>query len=187
MSLSVLQLRSPRSRCWRITRCLVRYWFADGCLLPVSSLDTERNDHALVSLPHFFKYKFYWFLYYYFWLGGSAGKESVCNAGDLGLKPWVGKIPWRREQLPTPVFWPGGFHGQRRPAGYSPWGRRVGHGMTEQLSLLAMLGRHRCVTAFFSCSEWGLLSVAVRGLPLLWLLLLQSLGSRVAWASVVVA
>ena len=21
--------------------------------------------------------------------------------------PWVGKIPWRREQLPTPVFWPG--------------------------------------------------------------------------------
>ena len=25
--------------------------------------------------------------------------------------PWVGKIPWRREQLPTPVFWPGKFHG----------------------------------------------------------------------------
>ena len=24
---------------------------------------------------------------------------------------WVGKIPWRREQLPTPVFWPGEFHG----------------------------------------------------------------------------
>ena len=21
------------------------------------------------------------------------------------------KIPWRRERLPTPVFWPGGFHG----------------------------------------------------------------------------
>ena len=25
--------------------------------------------------------------------------------------PWVGKIPWRREPLPTPVFWPGEFHG----------------------------------------------------------------------------
>ena len=25
--------------------------------------------------------------------------------------PWVGKIPWRREQLPTPVFWPGEIHG----------------------------------------------------------------------------
>ena len=25
---------------------------------------------------------------------------------------WVGKIPWRREKLPTPVFLPGEFHGQ---------------------------------------------------------------------------
>ena len=24
---------------------------------------------------------------------------------------WVGKIPWRRERLPTPVFWPGESHG----------------------------------------------------------------------------
>ena len=29
----------------------------------------------------------------------------------------VGKIPWRRERLPTPVFWPGEIHGL-----YSPWG-----------------------------------------------------------------
>jgi len=28
--------------------------------------------------------------------GGSDGKESACNAGALG-----GKIPWRREWLPT--------------------------------------------------------------------------------------
>jgi len=27
-----------------------------------------------------------------------------------GFNPWVGKIPWRRERLPTPVFWPGEFH-----------------------------------------------------------------------------
>ena len=26
-------------------------------------------------------------------------------------KTWVGKIPWRRERLPTPVFWPGEFQG----------------------------------------------------------------------------
>ena len=25
--------------------------------------------------------------------------------------PWVGKIPWRKERLPIPVFWPGEFHG----------------------------------------------------------------------------
>ena len=36
--------------------------------------------------------------------GGSAGKESTCNVGDLSLI--LGKIPWTRERLPTPVFWP---------------------------------------------------------------------------------
>ena len=39
-----------------------------------------------------------------------------------GFNPWVGKIPWSREGLPTPVFWPGEFHGL-----YSPQGRKVGH------------------------------------------------------------
>ena len=33
------------------------------------------------------------------------------------FEPWVGKIPWRRERLPTPVFWPGEFHGL-----HSLWG-----------------------------------------------------------------
>ena len=33
--------------------------------------------------------------------------------------PWVGKIPWRRERLPTPVFWTGEYHGP-----YSPWGHK---------------------------------------------------------------
>jgi len=28
-----------------------------------------------------------------------------------GFDPWVGKVPWRREKLPTPVFRPGEFHG----------------------------------------------------------------------------
>ena len=37
--------------------------------------------------------------------------------------------PWRRERLPTPVFWPGEFHGL-----YSPWGLKESD-MTEQLSL----------------------------------------------------
>ena len=51
---------------------------------------------------------------------GSAGKESTCNMRDLGsiprFDPWVGKIPWRRERLPTPVFWP------REHGLYSPLG-----------------------------------------------------------------
>ena len=36
----------------------------------------------------------------------------------------LGKIPWRREWQPIPVFLPGDSHGRRSLAGYSPWGRR---------------------------------------------------------------
>ena len=36
--------------------------------------------------------------------------------------PWVGKIPWRRAWLPTPVFLPEESHGQSTLVGYSPWG-----------------------------------------------------------------
>ena len=42
-------------------------------------------------------------------------------------------MAWRRERLPTPVFWPGEFHGQ-----YSPWGCKQSD-TTEQLSLLLAL------------------------------------------------
>ena len=41
-----------------------------------------------------------------------------------GFDPWVGKIPWRRDWLPTPVFLPGESHQQRRLVGYSPWGHK---------------------------------------------------------------
>ena len=41
--------------------------------------------------------------------------------------PHVGKIPWRRAWLPTPVFLPGKSHGQRSLVGYSPWGHRIRH------------------------------------------------------------
>ena len=53
-------------------------------------------------------------------LGDTDGKGSACNTGDLGS--WVGKIPWRREWKPIPVFLPKEFHGQKSLAGYSPWG-----------------------------------------------------------------
>ena len=36
-----------------------------------------------------------------------------------GFDPWVGKIPWRRERVPTTIFWTGEFHGL-----YSPWGHK---------------------------------------------------------------
>ena len=67
--------------------------------------------------------------------GGLEGEESACNVGDLGSDPWAGMIPWRREQLPAPVFWPGESHGQRSLAGYSTCTVHKESGMTEQLSL----------------------------------------------------
>src|SRR5574337_1254644 len=50
--------------------------------------------------------------------------------------PWVGKTPWRRERLPTPVFWPGEFHGL-----YSPWGRKELN-TTEQPSLILLEAKY---------------------------------------------
>ena len=47
---------------------------------------------------------------------GSEDKESTCNVGDPGLIQ-VGKIPWRREWLPTAVFLPGELHGQKSLVG----------------------------------------------------------------------
>ena len=44
--------------------------------------------------------------------------------------PWVGKIPWRREWQPTPVFLPEESHGQKNLVGYSPWGHKESD-MTE--------------------------------------------------------
>ena len=54
----------------------------------------------------------------------SMGKESICNAGDIGdmgLITASRKIPWRWKWPPAPDFLPGKFHEQRSLAGYSPW------------------------------------------------------------------
>ena len=66
-------------------------------------------------------------------LCGSAGEESACNEGDLGSTPGSGRSPGEGKGLPTPVFWPGEFHGL-----YSPRDRRESD-MTERLALHFML------------------------------------------------
>ena len=38
-------------------------------------------------------------------------KKFFLQCGTPGFDTWVGKIPWIREGLPTPVFWPGEFYG----------------------------------------------------------------------------
>ena len=52
--------------------------------------------------------------------GDAADKESTCNVGDLGSNPGLRRSPGEGNILePTPVFWPGEFHGL-----YSPWGQK---------------------------------------------------------------
>ena len=65
--------------------------------------------------------------------GGASGKESAWQSRRhkrSGLDPWVWKVPWRREWLPTPVFLPGKVHGQKSLVVYSP-------GVTKSQTLLS--------------------------------------------------
>ena len=49
---------------------------------------------------------------------------------ETWVRSLVGKIPWRREQLPTPVFWPGEFMDCIVHGLYSSWGHKESD-MTE--------------------------------------------------------
>ena len=55
--------------------------------------------------------------------GGSMIK-NLLTMQERRLDPCVAKIPWRRKWQPTPVFLPGGSHGHRSLADYSPWDHR---------------------------------------------------------------
>ena len=49
-------------------------------------------------------------------------KRICCSAGDLGPISGLGRSPGEGKKLPTAVFGPGEFYGQRSLAGCSPWG-----------------------------------------------------------------
>ena len=68
------------------------------------------------------------YIYVYTSIHASMVAQLVKNSLAM-QETWVQslgwKIPWRRGRLPTPVFWPGEFHGL-----YSPWDRKESD-MTE--------------------------------------------------------
>ena len=53
---------------------------------------------------------------------GSDGSKNACNAGDLSSIPGSGRSPGGGQGNPVQYSFSGEFHGQRRLAGYSPWG-----------------------------------------------------------------
>ena len=64
-------------------------------------------------------------------------RHSITRVYNQGL---VRTLPQKRKWHPTPVFFPGKFHGQRSLAGYSPWGhKRVRHHLATQQQQTCMM------------------------------------------------
>ena len=66
--------------------------------------------------------------------GGTDGKESACNVGDLGLILGLGRSPGGRQGNPLQYSCLENSHGQRSVEGYSPWGRKESD-TTKQVSI----------------------------------------------------
>ena len=120
-SLLVIQHNSRYLACIKtLTKCVLRLLsFPLCCALLFLKYVLLMNDRLC---------RLYIYIYIYIYIciwnfpGGSDGKASACNAGDLGLIPWLGIFPWRRKWQPTLVFLPGKSHGQRSLIG--SWGRK---------------------------------------------------------------
>ena len=101
------------------------------------------------------KIRYWWLDAYSGSLRWSSDKESSCQCRRLkrrGCNPWVRKIPWKRAWQPTPVFLPGGSHGQRSPLGYGPRGHEES-GMTEVAVLASAHWRGPCRVYFLSSND----------------------------------
>ena len=71
-------------------------------------------------------------------LSSSTISFRIClQCRRPGFDPWMRKIPWRREWLPTPVFLPGEIHGQR--SRQATWGYKESD-TTERLTLYRSRG-----------------------------------------------
>ena len=94
----------------------------DGRSFPGSSAGKESTYNAgdLVSISGSGRYTGEGIGYplQYSWASLVAQLVKIClQFRRPGFKPWVGKIPRRREQLPTLLFWPGDGGGMRGSLG----------------------------------------------------------------------
>ena len=86
------------------------------------SLEFSGHIYTQGNMQKIINYFVKWLPYEELWL--SLVFRMVKNLPairETRFDPWVGKIPWRRERQPTPVFFPGEFNGQRSLVGYSLW------------------------------------------------------------------
>ena len=85
-------------------------------------------------------------------LCGSAGKESVCNSGNLGLTPMLGRSPGEGKDYPLQ------YSGLENSMGYSPWSHKELN-MTERLSLLLV------ESVYMWCHTWAMQVDPDKALP----------------------
>ena len=128
--------RPPPTFLWLLLSpgCCVSTSIIDSTFLSSECWGYQHSVHrcplcSLVEQPHCFKYH-----------------PVIIHLHTVHLQwrrhefnPWVGKIPWRREWQPTPVFLPEESHGQRSLPGYSSWGH-LKLDMTKQL-----IHTHTCI------------------------------------------
>ena len=86
------------------------------------------NTHAMSAMMFSVPFTFKW---------ASLVAQMIKNP----LAMWETRVPslgwedlWRRDWLPTPIFLPREYHGQRTLVGYSQWGHKQSD-TTERLSL----------------------------------------------------
>ena len=131
-----------------------KYWNEFLCPPPqdLPNSGTEPLSHvSCISRPVLYCWGLSW--WFSWW-------RTHLQCGRFGFSPWVGKILWRREQLPTPVCWPGEFHGL-----CSPWSLKE----TEWLSLSLLYRRYHLGSPLKS--RHGHLSISTRNLGPPWLCL----------------
>ena len=76
--------------------------------------------------------------------GGSDGKESTCDAGELGFITGLGRSPGGGNAAHSSILaWR--IPWTEKPGGLQSWGRRVGHDSET---------KHRCVSAQLLSRVW---------------------------------
>ena len=91
--------------------------------------------------------------------GGSDGKESACNAGDLGLIPWSRSFPGGGNGKPLQYSCLGNPMDKGACWANSSWGHRVRHNWIEELDTIEWLTPSLI-------SLWGFSSLFLRGYSL---------------------
>ena len=112
------------------------------CNHHLSSFVHRSISFACLTLPPFRKFFLHLFIFFFSpppcQYQRKQNYTCQCRRRERhGFDPWVGKIPSRRAQQPTPVSLPGESHGQRSLVGYSPWGRQKSRTQLKRLSTVA--------------------------------------------------